>query len=279
MPTLREQMIMEMELRNLAQRTIKDYVEHVARFAKHYNCSPNKLGDKHIREYLHYLLAEKKFSWSYVNVTYCALKFLYKNVLHRPWNIDTIPPPKTGVKLPEILSEEEVACLLKAPTNLKHKMILMVAYSGGLRVSEIVNLKLTDIDSKRMLIRVEQGKGRKDRYTLLSEPLLTELRLYYKRFKPQHYLFEGRIPGKPLSTATPQAVFNQAKTAAGIKKNVRFHTLRHCFATHLMEAGVDIFTIKNLMGHRSIQTTLRYVRVRHEHLQKVVSPLDKLLGD
>ena len=276
---LREQMIMEMQLRNFSERTIETYTDHVLQFAKYFMRSPEVLGDEHIRKYLHYSLVIKQHNASYVNVTRSALKFLYKQVMNRPWDIEKIPAPKGERKLPEILSLEEVDCVLHTPRNLKHQMILMVTYSGGLRVSETTKLKLTDIDSKRMLIRVEQGKGKKDRYTLLSEPLLPDLRRYYKQFKPKHYLFEGRVPGKPLSEATLQTVFNKAKEAAGIQKQVTFHTLRHCFATHMLESGYGLEIIQKCMGHKNVQTTMRYLHIRHDHLQKVVSPLDQLLGD
>lgn len=279
MTPLRQQMIMEMQLRNLSERTVETYVDHVSLFARHYGCSPVLLDDAHIRKYLHYLLVKRELDPSYVNVTRCAIKFLWKNVLKRPWDIEKIPAPKTGRKLPEILSLEEVNRVLHILSNLKHQMILKVAYSGGLRVSETANLKLKDIDSKRMLIRVKYGKGFKDRYTLLSEPLLPGLRQYYKRFKPTLYLFEGRVTGKPLSIATLQTVFNNAKHAAGITKDVTFHTLRHCFATHMLEAGCRLEVIQKCMGHKSIQTTMRYLHIRHEQLEKVVSPLDQLLGD
>ncbi len=252
-------------------------------YTKHFGCSPAQLGETEIKQYLHHLLVERKLSWSYVNVSYSALQFLYEKTLNRPWHVEKIPRPKTGLKLPEILSDKELLRLFDATNNLKHRMILMITYAAGLRVSETANLKLGHIDSDRMQVRVEQGKGRKDRYTLLSAPLLPDLRSYYRQYRPQTYLFEGKKPGIPLSTETIQKVFKDAKESAGIIKQASVHTLRHCGVypvfgtTHLMENGVDLLTIKKLMGHRSIQTTLRYVRVRHEHIQTVASPLDKLL--
>lgn len=277
MGQLRDRMVMEMQLRNYSDKTIKDYTRHIVWYTKYFGCSPAELGEAEIKRYLHQLLVERELSWSYVNVSYSALQFLYEKTLKRPWNVEKIPRPKTGLKLPEILSDKELLRLFDATNNFKHRMMLMITYAAGLRVSETANLKLSHIDSDRMQIRVEQGKGRKDRYTLLSAPLLPQLRSYYRQYRPLTYLFEGKKPGAPFSTETIQKVFKRAKESAGIKKQATVHTLRHCFATHLMENGVDLLTIKKLMGHRSIQTTLRYVRIGHEHLGTVVSPLDKLL--
>jgi len=246
-------------------------------YTKYFGRSPAELGEAEIKQYLHHLLVEREVSWSYVNVAYSALQFLYEKTLNRCWNVAKIPRPKTGFILPDILSEQELVRLFDATNNFKHRMLLMVTYAAGLRVSETAKLKLSHLDSDRLQIRVEQSKGRKDRYTLLSAPLLPELRRYYRQYRPQTYLFEGKKPGVPLATETIQKVFKGAKESAGITKKATVHTLRHCFATHLMENGVDLLTIKKLLGHRSIQTTLRYVHVRHDHIRAVVSPLDKLL--
>ena len=277
MGQLRDQMVMEMQLRNYSKKTIEDYTRHIVWYTKYFGRSPAELGEAEIKQYLHHLLVDREVSWSYVNVAYSALQFLYEKTLKRCWNVEKIPRPKTGFKLPEILSEQELLRLFDATDNFKHRMILMVTYAAGLRVSETAKLKLSHIDSDRLQIRVDQSKGRKDRYTLLSAPLLPELRRYYRHYRPQIYLFEGKKPGAPLATETIQKVFKGAKESAAITKKATVHTLRHCFATHLMENGVDLLTIKKLMGHRSIQTTLRYVHVRHEHVRAVVSPLDKLL--
>jgi len=279
MGQLRDQMVMEMELRNYSKKTIEDYTRHIVWYTKYFGRSPAKLGEAEIKQYLHHLLVERELSWSYVNVSYSALQFLYKKTLNRSWNVKNIPRPKTGLKLPEILSDPELLRLFDATNNLKHRMMLMTTYSAGLRVSETARLKLSHIDSDRLQIRVEQSKGRKDRYTLLSAPLLPELRCYYRQYRPRTYLFEGKKAGTPLSTETIQKVFKGAKESAGIKKKATVHTLRHCFATHLMENGVDVITIRKLLGHRSLQTTLRYIRIRQEHIRTVVSPLDKLLED
>lgn len=277
MGQLRDQMVMEMQLRNYSKKTIEDYTRHIVWYTKYCGRSPAELGEAEIKQYLHHLLVEREVSWSYVNVAYSALQFLYEKTLKRCWNVEKIPRPKTGFKLPAILSEQELLRLFDATDNFKHRMILMVTYAAGLRVSETAKLQLSHIDSDRLQIRVEQSKGRKDRYTLLSAPLLPELRRYYRHYRPQIYLFEGNKPGVALATETIQKVFKGAKQSAGITKKATVHTLRHCFATHLMENGVDLLTIKKLLGHRSIQTTLRYVHVRQEHIRAVVSPLDKLL--
>jgi integrase/recombinase XerD len=278
MGQLRDQMVMEMKLRNYSDKTIENYTQHIVWYTKYFGCSPTELGEAEIKQYLHHLIVERELSWSYVNVSYSALQFLYEKTLKRRWNVAKIPRPKSGLKLPEILSDKELLRLFASTNNFKHRMMLMITYAAGLRISETVNLKLSHIDSDRMQIRVEQGKGRKDRYTLLSAPLLPELRNYYRHYHPLKYLFEGKKPGVPLSTETIRKVFRAAKESAGIKKQATVHTLRHCFATHLMENGVDLLTIRKLMGHRSIKTTMRYVRIRHEHMRTVVSPLDKLLG-
>ncbi len=178
--------------------------------------------------------------------------------------------------LPEILSSDELERLFTVMTNQKHKTLLMTAYAAGLRVSELVNLKVTDIDSKRMMIRVQQGKGRKDRYTILSERLLKELRIYWKMYRPSLWLFSGRDPEQPLPSGTAQKIYYKAKERAGIKKGKCIHTLRHCFASHLLEAGVDLRTIQMLMGHSNIMTTTVYMYVTRKHLSSAQSPLDLL---
>jgi site-specific recombinase XerD len=187
-----------------------------------------------------------------------------------------MPPYKKVNKLPEILSTDEVERLLCAVTNQKHRTVLMSAYAAGLRLSEIVNLKLGDIDSKRMMIHVKQGKGSKDRYTILSKRLLEQLRIYWKGYRPSEWLFSGRKPGQPISPSTAAAIYYNAKDKAGIKKGKGIHTLRHCFATHLLEAGVDLRTIQVLMGHSSIMTTIIYLKVSRKRLSSVQSPLDLL---
>lgn len=278
MGKLKDQMVMEMELRNYSPRTVKGYLGHMVAFTRFLGKSPAEMGETEIRQYLHYLKTEKRVSWSNINVGYCALKFFYTKTLHRNWNVEHIPRPKAPKTLPNVLSRSEVGKIFDATENLKHRVILMTAYSGGLRVSEVAHLKISDIDSSRMVIRVDQGKGKKDRYTLLSEVLLKELRCYYRLWRPTTWLFPGKDRDKPIDVGSIQRVFKRAKEKAGIRKPATPHTLRHSFATHFLEDGGDIFRLKELLGHSSLKTTLTYVHLQHVNLKKVVSPLDRM-GD
>jgi integrase/recombinase XerD len=279
MGKLHDQMLMEMELRNFSPKTIKAYLWNMKAYTRHFMKSPTEMGETEIKQYLHYLKVVKKVSYSNINIAYSALRFFYVDTLHREWQVEKIPRPKVGRKLPVVLSREALQKLFAATPNLKHRVILMTTYSAGLRVSEVAHLKITDIDSQRMQIRVEQGKGQKDRYTLLSKELLPELRDYYLQYKPTTWLFEGKGGNVPLSVGTIQKIFKTAKTNAGIHQPATVHTLRHCFATHLLEDGTDIFTLRELLGHKSIHTTLRYIHIQRDHIQKVVSPLDRMGRD
>jgi site-specific recombinase XerD len=274
MKPLRQKMINEMKLRRFAQKTQEAYVSAVTGLAKHYNQSPDLLDKEKIQAYLLYLMEERRLSWSTCNVVVCGIRFYYFQTL----GIDSmrlgIPPMRAQKKLPEILSFEEIQRLLKCATSLKNRVLLMTTYGAGLRVSEVVNLKLSDIDSSRMMIRVRQGKGNKDRYTMLSNRLLTELRAYYREYKPPVWLFYGSHTGAQMSVGTAQTLYYAAKERAGISKQGGIHTLRHCFATHLLEAGVDLRTIQSLMGHASIITTMGYLRVTSRKLSATRSPLD-----
>jgi len=269
-------MIEGMQIRNFAARTQESYVRAVEFLAKYYGRSPDQLTDAEVQHYLYHLIVDRKLSWSSCNVAVCAFRFLYAEVLQ--WDTDRfrIPARKTESRLPEILSQEEVERLFNVTRNPKHRVLLKTTYAAGLRVSEVVRLRVTDIDSSRMMIRVDQGKGRKDRYTLLSERLLGELREYWKLSRPPRWLFPGRALDRHMVRGTAQRVYSQARTRAGITKEGGIHTLRHCFGTHLLEAGVDIAVIQKLMGHRSIRTTLRYLQVTRHHLHSVPSLLDLL---
>jgi site-specific recombinase XerD len=269
-------MIEEMRLRNFAPTTQKSYLYAVARLAKHYKRAPDQLDKEQIRSYLLYLTAERKLSPNTMNGFIAGLRFFYNETLGRDETKLFIPPRKKSSPLPEVLSPSEVVRLMDAARNLKQRVLLMTTYSAGLRVSELVHLKIRDIDSERMMIRVEQGKGRKDRYTILSQNLLTELRLYWKHYRPSVWLFPNRAKNGPLSRGEAWHIFNQAKKRAGLKKGQGIHTLRSCFATHLLEAGVDLRTIQLLMGHSSILSTQRYLRLRQQTLGSTVSPLDLL---
>jgi integrase/recombinase XerD len=279
MGMLRDRMLQEMELRNLSPKTIEAYLGHMVGFTRLFNKSPAEMGESEIRSYLSYLHKEKQVSWSSFNIGYSALKFFYTRVLHRYWNVEHIPRPKVPRTLPEVLSSDEVARIFDATTNLKHSAILMTAYSGGLRVSEVAHLKIGNIDSGRMTIRVERGKGQKDRYTILSAVCLNELRSYYLRYRPQTWLFPGQEPDKPIGIGTIQTLFKHAKQRAGIRKKATPHTLRHSFATHFLEGGGNVFRLKELLGHRSLQTTLIYVHIQNRDLTRDVSPLDRMRGE
>lgn len=229
-----------------------------------------------IQDYLLHLMQERKLAWSSCNAIVCGLRFFYIQTLGMDSMFLSLPPRKKVHQLPEILSTDELERLFGVLTNQKHRTLLMTAYAAGLRLSEVVNLKLTDIDSKRMMIRVRQGKGSKDRYTILSQRLLQELRIYWRMYRPSQWLFNGRNPEQPLSTSTPPMIYYNARDKAGIKKGKGIHTLRHCFATHLLEAGVDLRTIQVLMGHSSIMTTVVYLKVSRKQLSSTQSPLDLL---
>lgn len=269
-------MMEDMEIRNLAPRTRREYILCVARFARHFGTSPDLLGLEHIRAFQVYLIEDRKFSWSYYNQCVCALRFFYQITLEKDWLIKHLPLPRRESILPEVLSVGEVARFFKKIENMKHRAILMTAYSAGLRVSEVVSLHVADIDSQRMMIRVQQGKGRKDRYVMLSHTLLSLLRSYWKESAPREWLFPGRRPGEHLSTKMVQHACHQALKASRLKKHVTPKTLRHSFATHLLEAGTDLRTIQVLMGHRSFHTTARYAHVSTRMICSTVSPLDLL---
>lgn len=269
---------MDMELKGFADKTQSAYIAHVKRFAEHFMKSPVDLGENEIKEYLHFLITERNLSSSYINTTYSGLRFLYETTLKRQWDMKSIPRTKKAKRLPIVLSKDEVKRILNVTTNLKHKAILATTYAAGLRVGEVARLKITDIDSSNMQIRVEQGKGNKDRYTLLSEKNIEILREYYKRYHPNTWLFPGAIDGLPLTERTIQHVFEQSKEKAGIKKAVTVHSLRHSFATHLLEAGTDIYHIQLLLGHASVKTTSIYIHLTNHSALRLVSPLDSTLG-
>jgi integrase/recombinase XerD len=274
MTPLRQKMINDMKLRRFAPSTQEAYVSAVADLAKYYNQSPDLLDKEKIQGYLLYLMEERRLAWSTCNVAVSGIRFFYTHTLGMDSMHLGIPPMKTQAKLPEILSAKEIERLLKCAFNLKHRAVLMTTYAAGLRVSEVVNLRLADIDSGRMMIRVRQGKGNKDRYTVLSTRLLTELRTYYRESKPGFWLFHGTYNDRQMHIGTAQKMYYTAKERACITKKGGIHTLRHCFATHLLEAGVDLRTIQALMGHTSIISTMGYLRVTSKKLAATRSPLD-----
>jgi integrase/recombinase XerD len=275
MGALRDKMIGEMKLRNFAARTQKSYLTAMVGLAKHYRQFPDQLTQEQIQTHL-LELQERGLSSSSLNVNISALRFFYQQVLG--WNREQffLPRRKRTWRLPEVLSPREVERLLEAAVKLRDRCLLMTAYSAGLRVTELIHLKLSDIDSERMMIRVEQGKGKKDRYTILSKRLLGELKRYKQTYKPVSWVFFGKNRNCPLDISAAQKVYNFAKQKSGIEKGKGIHTLRHCFATHLLEAGVDLVTIKTLLGHNSLQSPQRYRQIRQPKLGSTTSPLDLL---
>jgi site-specific recombinase XerD len=267
-------MIRELELQRKAPGTVSGYVKNVEELALYYGRSPDKITREEIRSYLHYLIVEKKLSYSSCNHKIVAINFFNREVLGR--KLDLKVPMKKSEQLPEPFSREEVAQLILAARNPKHRVLMMTAYSAGLRVSELVRLRPEDINSQRMVIRVVQGKGRKDRYTLLSERLLSELRSYWRQYRPEKWLFDGQVCGNHLPRQTAARAYYGMKERAGIVRGHGIHTLRHSFATHLLEAGVDLRTIQILLGHKSFSTTLKYLHVTKKHIQETQSPLDLL---
>jgi len=276
MTPLRRRMIDDMTLRNFTTATIDAYVRCVARFATHFHCSPDRLGREHVRSYLLHLLNQQHVSHSYYKLTRCALRFFYRETLGRDDVPASLAPVKQPRSLPVVLGPDELARFFVAIKNLKHRALLMTAYAAGLRVSEVTHLRVADIDSARMVIRVRHGKGRKDRYVMLSPRLLEILRAYWKVARPGDFLFPGAAPDRPLTTGSVRKVCSRARRAAGLDKHVTVHTLRHSFATHLLEAGTDLRTIQVLLGHHSFNTTARYVHVATASLPSTKSPFDRL---
>jgi site-specific recombinase XerD len=269
-------MIRELELQRKSSRTVEAYVYAVQELATHFHRSPERISVEEVRNFIHYLVTERKLAYSTCNQRLAGLKFFYRQVLGQK-DFDLRVPAKRCRRLPEPLSREEVARLLQAAEyNPKHRMVLMTAYATGLRASELAHLQVTDIHSERMLVRVNQGKGRKDRYTLLSPRLLSELRDYWKLYRPTRWLFPGRRPDRPLTMYAVQEVFYKAKKLARLTHGHGIHTLRHSFASHLVEAGVDLPTLQRLLGHTSLVTTATYLHVTEKRLSGVASPLDLL---
>ena len=276
MTKLRQAMLEAMLLRGFSERTKESYIQGVRGIAAYYHLSPDGLSDEQVRHYLVYLLDERKLTSSSANLALNAIRFLFREVLHRPRNEIHLPGPRQPQRLPEILSREEVGRILEAAVELREKTLLMTTYAAGLRVSELCHLRVQDIDSDRNGIRVEQGKGAKDRYTLLSPHLLGQLRTYWRTYQSEHWLFVHRNGTDPLPVGTVQKIFYRARDKAGIRKRGGIHGLRHAFATHLLEAGADIHTIQKLLGHRSIHSTLRYFHLAQVKLLGTRSPLDLL---
>ena len=276
MTQLRQKMIRAMELKNLSKNTQRAYLAAVTGLAKHYQQSPAEITDKMIEDYLLYLKNDKGNAPNSCGTVLTGLRFFYKNVAKKQIAVDYSLRKKPR-KLPTVLTMEQIWKLICASKNLKHRLILMTTYSAGLRASEVMALKPEHIDSERMLIKVEDGKGNKDRFTLLSEKLLPQLRSYYRKYRPKTYLFPSSFRKKKnmqLSYEAVRLIYEKARNKAGVKKGEGIHTLRHSFATHLLEAGFDIRKIQVLLGHTRLSTTMIYLHVSCETLSKIPSPLD-----
>jgi site-specific recombinase XerD len=270
-------MIDDMQVRNLAPATQRNYIHYIYELAKYFHQSPDQLAPDQIKQFQLHLLRERKLSPVSVNQSMSAMKFLYLTTLDKDWPEKKFPYVRVPNRLPVVLSAEEVLWFLAHVTGLKYRAALMTAYGAGLRVSEVVSLKLTDIDSQRMLIRVEQGKGNKDRYTMLSPRLLSVLRTWYKAARPDEWLFPSWRTGRHISAGSLQTACRDARNCSGIPKTITVHTLRHSFATHLLENGTDIRVIQVLLGHSRINTTARYTHVAPGLISATASPLE-LLG-
>ena len=277
MTPLRLRLIEDMQIRNLSPRTQCTYVGQVARFARHFGKSPDLLGPAEIRAWQVHLAQDKRLAARSITVAVSALRFFYTVTLKRRWVLDDdIPTGRKVKKLPVVLSPDEVALFLRSVDNLKHRMILTLCYATGLRISEAVHLKPAAIDSQRMVIRVDQGKGHKDRYVMLSPKLLTMLREYWRRTHPGEWLFPGGKPGQPISPLTVDLTCRQVRERCRIGKPVTPHSLRHAFAVHLLEAGTDLRTIQLLLGHRDLGTTAQYLRIATSSVCATASPLEAL---
>lgn len=275
MTPLRERFVDDLRLRNYAPRTIATYVAKVARFAKHFGRSPEVLGPEDVRAFQLHLL-ERRVSWSQFNQSACALRLLYGMTLQRPEELPFIPFGKRPKKLPCVFSPEEVVQLLAAAKPGRERMLLQTTYACGMRLGEITRFEVSHIDSARMVVHIHQGKGAKDRLVPLSPRLLEELRSYWRCYRPTRWLFPNAHQTGPLCDGSVQRLFQRARKRAGISKPASMHTLRHSFATHLLEAGVDVLTLQKLLGHRQLSTTALYLHLRSDYLRQLPSLLDLL---
>jgi integrase/recombinase XerD len=279
---LRKAMLEELQRRNLSPITTRIYLRSIEEFARYYRKSPDQLGPEHIRQYQAHLFTERKLGAIAVTQQLSALRFFFLHTLKRPWMLEGIAIPKHPFRLPEVLSREEVERLIQGARSPLHRVWLVILYATGMRREELVRLKVSDIDSGRMLIHIRQGKGRKDRDVMLSPRLLGELRDYWRRVQPKTktYLFPSKDPHQkcdvPMQAKSVFDAVQQAARRAGIEKHVHPHTLRHSFATHLLESGADLRTIQLLLGHADLKTTSRYLHLSERHLKAAASPLDSL---
>jgi integrase/recombinase XerD len=275
MSTLKEHMQADLQLLGITPKTQSVYLREVSNFAKYFGKSPEQLGEDELKEYMLHLLNDRHLSHGTFKYYVSGLKFLYKTTLKREDVVANIKYPRRKKTLPVVLDLSEVEALFSVTDNIKHKALLMITYSAGLRVSETLHLKVTDIDSKRMMVRVEQGKRKKDRYSILSQRALECLRQYWREYRPKEWLFEGQKEGTHICYTSIRNIFFDAKKRAGITKPVTVHSLRHAFATHLLEAGTSLYHVQLLLGHRSPVTTTVYLHVSQLNLSQVTSPIDK----
>ena len=271
-----QKLTQDMQLRGLCESSVREYCQRIKLFQEYFQKPATELWEQEIREYLHYLRNDKKLSTSTVNMSNSALRFLYDVTLEQNLNYKRVPRLKEPYVLPNILTKDEVQAIFNAADNLKHKCILMTIYGSGLRLSEISALKISNIESKNMRIFIEQGKGKKDRYALLSQLNLEILREYWKQFKPKYWLFEGMEKGSHISQRGVQDMFRKYLKKSCVTQDATIHTLRHAFATHLLENGTSLFYIRDLLGHATIRTTARYLHVATTDILKTISPLDTL---
>lgn len=263
-----------LSLIRVSEKTKEAYLRSVTNLAAYHKLPAADLTNNQIQDYLLYSIQEKKLAWSSCNVLFCSLKKYFKDYLGRSDSEFSIPPRPRSKQLPMLLSKEEVLEILRAPANIKHRALLATVYGSGLRVSEVVRLRPEHVESSRMMIRVEQGKGRKDRYTVLSRYCLDLLREYWRAQQPKEWLFFGQDKNHPMSIGTAQRIYYQAKAKARVTKGRGIHTLRHCFASHALEAGTELYIIKRWLGHSSIKTTCKYIHFTSDYLSKIKSPLD-----
>jgi len=279
MGELRDRMVRDMDVRNFSGRTVEAYVAGVKGLAKHYMRAPDQLTDEEVQRYLLYLREERQLSGSSCNQIRCALKFFYEVTVRRPQPSLTVPPMRQAQKLPDILSREEVGRIIAATRSLRERVLLPATYGGGLRVSEVVALRPADLDVERAVIRVEQGKGKKDRYTVRAECLVREVTHYYTVYgRPEHWVFPQRADAtRHMDASSAQKIYTTAKRRAGSEKVGGIHSMRHAFATHSLEAGVDLPTLGRMLGHTSVTTTMRYLHTTTKRVAAQTSPLDRLL--
>lgn len=277
MTVLRQRMRDDLLIRNYSPKTVDTYLRCVRQFARYFGKSPDRLGPREVREYQIHLVEVEKSSWTKFNQTVCALRFLYRNTLATSWPVEQIAFPKLPRSLPVVLSVEEVAKVLHKIKNLKQRTVVETMYGAGLRISEALHLNVADVDSARMVLRIVKGKGQKDRYVPLSTTLLERLRSYWRQYTPRVLLFPGEAnSGKPLCASTIQRAVVAAGKAAKIRKPIKSHTMRHCFATHMLEAGVNLRTIQIVLGHSELSTTALYLHVATKSLQESTQAKDLL---